>query len=44
MGGLAALAAKPSEHGGRIFIVAWIFEVKARKGNSPKSPALMRYS
>jgi hypothetical protein len=44
MGGLAVLAAKLSEHGGRIFIVAWIFEANARKGNSPKSRTLMRYS
>jgi len=37
-------AADPSEHGGRIFIVAPIFEAIRWKGNTPKSQSLTRYS
>ncbi|MDR8397297.1 MULTISPECIES: hypothetical protein [Paraburkholderia] len=37
-------AADASEHGGRIFIVALIFEVKRRKSNSPISLSLTRFS
>jgi hypothetical protein len=43
-GWLGALAADASEHGGRIFIMALIFEVKRRKGNSPISLSLKRFS
>jgi hypothetical protein len=41
---LGALAADASEHGGRTFIMAPILEVKQRKGNSPISVSLKRYS
>jgi hypothetical protein len=44
MAWLGALAADASEHGGRIFIMALIFEVKRRKGNSPISLSLKRFS
>ncbi|NPT37175.1 hypothetical protein [Paraburkholderia xenovorans] len=37
-------AADASEHGGRIFIMAPIFEAKRRKSNSPISLSLMRFS
>jgi hypothetical protein len=41
---LGALAADASEHGGRIVIIALILEVKRRKGNSPFSLSLKRFS
>ncbi|MFM0225081.1 hypothetical protein [Paraburkholderia dipogonis] len=44
MAWLGALAADASEHGGRIFIMALILEVKRRKGNSPISLSLKRFS